>query len=1002
GIVLVQTNTNAGASELLEYLSDRPDLFSVAAQGWGVLGIDTAAHLPDAEPMTLQIKDRKFHKGLGSHAPGQVVVELDGMYEAFEAEVGVQWQGGQQGSVVFKVIADGREVFDSGVMRETTPAKRIRLSVKGVQELRLAASDAGDGITCDVADWVEARLVPDALAQAEADKCTVDIAPFGQVLTWDPERMDGARNGRTEEVRVEDLFLGTEIAPDTDGFYAVPQNKNGMGCIGLRWLEKRRVTRLELRFADASMMPTTNGVQVQCWIAGEQGGSRWQGRWEPMKGLLQPENDRWVFTIDWRGNPVRRAGVMKVRWILPGLAKPVLLRGLSAYTDSRWDDVQVRLRIEKPMPGKQGRVEVYNGEAVGAGEWNLVKPLNLEVRYSRSKPYKGDRTVLRIKLPEGAFGVAIEDLLTNDCVYVKDFGLFATREPDGVTLDAYKSRIAERKTVLDRVRSMPDQTLEQAMKALHRPEADLGPTMLSLACDNHKFILSRSGQIEFDTRPEVYNCFDRPYTGRYCCRFAPEFGSGKGLVIERHLEGGWLPIPVISFNDQGVVYRQRTFVAPYDKSPPPEGAPAWLNRKPLCVAEITVENPLPQPAKVSLKLRFIADIEKSEPAPAESSGEVTVFLKSGQPVAIVGGGSAKVLRPEVKDGLWSVSGELPAGTLARWRVCIPGWAVSANEIALLTGNENLVADTEAYWRGLILAGMRIEIPDPLLANLIYASEVHCMLASRNEDGVNVAPWISSFSYGPLESEANSIVRGMQVMGQTDFARRSLDYFIKRYNRAGYLTTGYTVMGTGWHLWTLGEYYALARDTNWLRTVAPEIERVCHWVMAQRDKTRKLNARGEPVPEYGLMPPGVMADWPVYAYYACLNGYYAAGLRTTGEALADIGYPGHEAITTAGKELAKAIMRGFHWAQSLSPVFPLQDGTWVPEYPTQIFCHEPVEDLYQGEDYGRSWCYDVEISAHHLIPFGIMNPRGRDAGWMMDHMEDVQFLKGGWHYYSAEQ
>jgi len=60
--------------------------------------------------------------------------------------------------VIFKVIADGRESFDSGVMRANTPAKWVSVPLAGVNELKLVVTDAGDGINCDHADWAEAFL----------------------------------------------------------------------------------------------------------------------------------------------------------------------------------------------------------------------------------------------------------------------------------------------------------------------------------------------------------------------------------------------------------------------------------------------------------------------------------------------------------------------------------------------------------------------------------------------------------------------------------------------------------------------------------------------------------------------------------------------------------------------------------------------------------------------------------------------------------------------------
>jgi len=48
---------------------------------------------------------------------------------------------------------------------------------------------------------------------------------------------------------------------------------------------------------------------------------------------------------------------------------------------------------------------------------------------------------------------------------------------------------------------------------------------------------------------------------------------------------------------------------------------------------------------------------------------------------------------------------------------------------------------------------------------------------------------------------------MDMTGCDDFARRGLEFFLKRYNDQGFLTTGYTLVGTGENLWTIAEYQA---------------------------------------------------------------------------------------------------------------------------------------------------------------------------------------------------
>ncbi|HNT37460.1 MAG TPA: NPCBM/NEW2 domain-containing protein, partial [bacterium] len=128
-------------------------------QGWGNPGINKAAHsLPDLA-LPMQIKDKHYSAGLGHHANGEILIGLQGRYSRFQAEVGLQWQGGNTpGSVVFEVLLDEKTVFNSGIMREHDDPKSIDLDVTGVQRLMLRVGDAGDGIGFDAANWAEARL----------------------------------------------------------------------------------------------------------------------------------------------------------------------------------------------------------------------------------------------------------------------------------------------------------------------------------------------------------------------------------------------------------------------------------------------------------------------------------------------------------------------------------------------------------------------------------------------------------------------------------------------------------------------------------------------------------------------------------------------------------------------------------------------------------------------------------------------------------------------------
>ncbi|MCX7598787.1 MAG: NPCBM/NEW2 domain-containing protein [Armatimonadetes bacterium] len=125
-----------------------------AVQEWGWLHRRQSV---DGNPIS--IGGVVYERGLGTHANGALRYQLDNRYRLFEAWVGVDDEKGGAGTVVFQVWADGEKVFDSGVMRGGEPAKKVSIPLDGVEELELVVTDAGDGITCDHADWADAKLL---------------------------------------------------------------------------------------------------------------------------------------------------------------------------------------------------------------------------------------------------------------------------------------------------------------------------------------------------------------------------------------------------------------------------------------------------------------------------------------------------------------------------------------------------------------------------------------------------------------------------------------------------------------------------------------------------------------------------------------------------------------------------------------------------------------------------------------------------------------------------
>lgn len=110
-----------------------------------------------ANQETLRLAGEPFSRGIGCHAPSEMVFALEGNYDRFQSVVGMDDAG--NGSGTFEVHLDGVKVFDSGMLLRGQPGVVINLDVRGKRELRLVTTDGGDGTYYDWADWCHASLL---------------------------------------------------------------------------------------------------------------------------------------------------------------------------------------------------------------------------------------------------------------------------------------------------------------------------------------------------------------------------------------------------------------------------------------------------------------------------------------------------------------------------------------------------------------------------------------------------------------------------------------------------------------------------------------------------------------------------------------------------------------------------------------------------------------------------------------------------------------------------
>ncbi|MEU1933348.1 beta-galactosidase [Streptomyces coeruleorubidus] len=129
-----------------------------AVNGWGPVENDTSnGENAAGDGRPLSIGGTTYAKGLGVHANSQIRVYLGGGCTRFTATAGVDDEVGDGGSVSFKVIADGRSLATTPVVRGSDGGTDIDVDVTGARWLDLLVDGDGD-VSSDHADWAEAKL----------------------------------------------------------------------------------------------------------------------------------------------------------------------------------------------------------------------------------------------------------------------------------------------------------------------------------------------------------------------------------------------------------------------------------------------------------------------------------------------------------------------------------------------------------------------------------------------------------------------------------------------------------------------------------------------------------------------------------------------------------------------------------------------------------------------------------------------------------------------------
>jgi hypothetical protein len=100
-----------------------------------------------------------YDRGLGTQSTTFLAYRVEPGDRRFQAVVGVDERAGPLGSVVFRVLVDGKERFKTPPMTDRDPPRPLDVDLAGAKYFILATEFGDRGDVRDLADWVEARVI---------------------------------------------------------------------------------------------------------------------------------------------------------------------------------------------------------------------------------------------------------------------------------------------------------------------------------------------------------------------------------------------------------------------------------------------------------------------------------------------------------------------------------------------------------------------------------------------------------------------------------------------------------------------------------------------------------------------------------------------------------------------------------------------------------------------------------------------------------------------------
>jgi hypothetical protein len=825
------------------------------------------------------------------------------------------------------------------------------------------------------------------------------------------------------------------------------REQSARGTFAFRWEEPREIHRVELHFAEGGPLPPRRDIGIHYWRHHwpeerltltdlDQGGIGSFG-WKPRDDWFNGEWRRADVTARAKGRSitvtfaplgrrehpelredynVRFRQTMQLQVRLPEGSTPISRTAVLTDTRLRSRAITVELGCGEAAPPQwEGTVEVYNGmlESVhppGQG----VPRLHLRVACARPGPLSEDRTVITLRSSTFAVSFRPEDLDGGEPIWIPDFGVLISEANWRLGYEEFASRPAG-VTRYQAVAQQPEQSLARAMR--EQPPKECMHFIVGCEGGRQKFGIAPTGEIF------ALAGFVRRVPGADTERlrwegggFGLRFGWDEWLPIGRRLARNYLPVLTQGLSRGAVDVRQEVFAAPLGQSilAGPIAADAPIG----CFCRLTFTNNSARETTISQPLTMFTYpdgasagyILRGQQAPlyreqlAVRGDAIWTMAPRRHLRMIADDGGRGDLAQAGDDLVYSV--DLGPGENHSLVLKIPFLCdLEPAEIESLRGADFDAARAEviSHWEERLAQAAEVAVPDQDITDFCRSHLTHILVNDDREVGSErIMGRVSSFNYGNYSNETVMQIMELDRRGFHGEARRHLDTFLHYQGTVGlpgnfqskdgvfYGSGGYE-MGDynqhhGWVLWGLAEHYRFTGDAEWVRKIGDALAAGCDWVAREREQTKRVDARGRKVLEYGFLPAGTLEDVRDYYYWLSTNCLTWRGLAAAAHALAEVRHPEGERLVREAETYREDLLAGYRESMARCPVVRLRDGSYVPHFPSRLYL--------RGRDIG--WIREV-LEGAICLTTTVLDPNSQESTWILKDYEDNLYLDAPFNY-----